>query len=88
LPGPLHTIEEALDATREYTTRDGRVFEGGPDHYARLAATKHLRDFLTAGRPPAKHVEEGDRLFTLEEIQTAIANNKKRNEAEKLRRPA
>ena len=46
-------IEDALDATREYTTKDGKVFHGGPDHYARLAATKHLREFLSAGRPPA-----------------------------------
>jgi hypothetical protein len=32
-------IEEVFDTTREYTTKDGKVFHGGPDHYARLAAT-------------------------------------------------
>jgi hypothetical protein len=63
-------IEDALDATREYTTKDGKVFHGGPDHYARLAATKHLREFLSAGRPPAlpaaallpHHLDDGIRV--------------------------
>jgi hypothetical protein len=79
----LRTIEEALDAKREYTTRDGGVFEGGPDHYARLAATKHFRDFLTAGRPPASQIEEKRRTFTLDEIEWAIQDHKKRKQAER-----
>jgi hypothetical protein len=41
-------IEDAFSATREYTTKEGQVFSGGPDHYAPLAATKHLPDFLSA----------------------------------------
>lgn len=84
----IRTIEEALDAKREYTTRDGGVFEGGPDHYARLAATKHFRDFITGGRPPVKQIEEKRRTFTLEEIEWAMAENQKRARAEKLKRPA
>jgi hypothetical protein len=38
-------------------SKDGQVVHGGPDHYARLAATKHFRDFLAAGRPLPKHEE-------------------------------
>jgi hypothetical protein len=67
-------IEDALDATREYTTKDGQVFHGGPDHYARLAATKHLREFLSAGRPPARHIEERDKTMTLEDLQRLLAH--------------
>jgi len=62
-------IEEALAAMREYTTKDGKVFGGGPDHYARLAATKHLRDLLGAGQPPPKPVEEQPRTLTLDDLK-------------------
>jgi hypothetical protein len=41
-----------LSARREYLTKDGQIMQGGPDHGARLAATKHFRDFLMAGRFP------------------------------------
>ena len=34
----VRVIEDAFSATREYTTKEGQVFSGGPDHYARLAA--------------------------------------------------
>ncbi len=69
----VHVIEEAFQARREYTTKEGEVQQGGPDHYARLAAAKQLRDLLTAGRPPAKEKpEEKRRHFTLEEIETAL----------------
>jgi hypothetical protein len=44
----LRAIEYALSARREYMTKDGLIVYGGPDHYARLAATKHFRDFLAA----------------------------------------
>ena len=50
------------------------MLHGGPDHYARLAASKHFRDFLTAGRPPAKHPEIQDGLLTMEQIQQVLAN--------------
>jgi len=40
----LHAIELALSARREYMTKEGQIIYGGPDHYARLAATKYLRD--------------------------------------------
>jgi hypothetical protein len=66
---------------REYTTKDGKVFGGGPDHYARLAATKHLRDLLGAGQPPAKPIEEQNRRLTLEEIELAIAEAQQKREA-------
>ena len=41
-------------------TKEGQIIYGGPDHYARLAATKHLRDFLSAGRPVPKQPEKED----------------------------
>ncbi len=42
------------------------------DHYARLAATKHFRDFLAAGRPTPKHPEKQERRgMTLEELEYA-----------------
>jgi hypothetical protein len=47
----MRAIEHALSARREYLTKDGQIMQGGPDHYARLAATKHFRDFLMASRP-------------------------------------
>jgi hypothetical protein len=46
----LRAIEHAMSARREYLTKEGQIIYGGPDHYARLAATKHFRDFLAAGR--------------------------------------
>src|SRR6186713_669936 len=45
----MRAIEHALIARREYMTKEGQIMQGGPDHYARLAATKHFRDFLSAG---------------------------------------
>ena len=47
----MRAIEHALSARREYLTEGGPDLQGGPDHYARLAATKHFRDFLMASRP-------------------------------------
>lgn len=66
-------IEDALEAMREYTTKDGTVFGGGPDHYARLAATKHLRDLLGAGQPPAKPIDEKMGIPTLQDIERYLA---------------
>ena len=54
----LRAIEYALSARREYMTKEGEILYGGPDHYARLAATKHFRDFLGAGRPVPKQPEK------------------------------
>ena len=58
--------------------KEGKILYGGPDHYARLAATKHLRDFLAAGRPPAPKQEEkvkgGMTLYQLQELIKAEAN--------------
>jgi hypothetical protein len=51
----MRAVEDALSARREYVTKDGQIMLGGPDHYARLAATKHFRDFLMASRPAPKH---------------------------------
>jgi hypothetical protein len=50
----FRAIEHAMSARREYMTKEVKVISGGPDHYARLAATKHFRDFLAAGRPGAE----------------------------------
>jgi hypothetical protein len=57
----LRIIEHALSARREYMTKEGQIIYGGPDHYARLAATKHLRDFLSAGRPAPKQPEKEEK---------------------------
>jgi hypothetical protein len=50
----VRVIDDALSAKREYMPKDGQILDGGPDHYARLAATKHFRDFVTVGRPAPK----------------------------------
>jgi hypothetical protein len=34
--------EHALSARREYLTKEGQIMQGGPDHYARLAADQAL----------------------------------------------
>ena len=69
----LRAIEHALSARREYMTKEGRIIYGGPDHYARLAATKHLRDFLSAGRPAPKHPEKEERKrLTLPELEELL----------------
>jgi hypothetical protein len=57
----MRGIEHALSARREYMTKEGQIIYGGPDHYARLASTKHLRDFLSAGRPAPKQPEPKNR---------------------------
>jgi hypothetical protein len=69
-------IEHAMSARREYMTRDRQIICGGPDHYARLAATKHFREFLAAGRPTPKHVEKQERRgMTLQELEELVANS-------------
>jgi hypothetical protein len=68
----LRVIEHGLSARREYATKDGTLIQGGPDHYARLAATKHLREFLTAARPAPQPPKEQKRTFTLQDIEEAI----------------
>jgi hypothetical protein len=72
----VRAIEHALSARKEYTTKDGQILQGGPDHYARLAATKHLRDFLAAGRPAPKHPEKQERRrMTLQELEELVAES-------------
>jgi hypothetical protein len=70
----LRAIEQALSARREYMTKEGQIIYGGPDHYARLAATKHLRDFLSAGRPAPKQQEKEEerRRITLPELEALL----------------
>jgi hypothetical protein len=69
----LRTIEHSLSARREYMTKDGQIIYGGPDHYARLAATKHFRDFLMAGRPAPKQPEKKEkRLVTLQVLEELL----------------
>ena len=54
-------------------TKEGQIIYGGPDHYARLAATKHLRDFLSAGRPAPKPPEKEERRrLTLPELEALL----------------
>jgi hypothetical protein len=69
----LRAIEHALSARREYMTKEGQIIYGGPDHYTRLAATKHLRDFLSAGRPSPKQPEKEERKrLTLSELEALL----------------
>ena len=69
----LRTIEHAFSARREYMTKDGQIVHGGPDHYARLAAVKHFRDLLMAGRPTPKQPEkEARRGMTLPELEALL----------------
>ena len=66
-------IEHALSAKREYMTKDGQI------HYARLAATKHFRDFVAAGRPAPKQVENQERkTLTLDELRRIVEDNAKK----------
>ena len=68
--------EHALTAKREYMTKDGQIIYGGPDHYARLAATKHFRDFMAAGRPAPKQPENQERkTLTLDELRRIVEDN-------------
>ena len=72
----MRAIEHALSARREYMTKEGQIMQGGPDHYARLAATKHFRDFLSAGRPAPKQPEPKNKLLTLPELQEMLRASK------------
>ena len=78
----LRAIELALSARREYLTKEGLVIYDGPDHYARLAATKHLRDFLSAGRPAPKHPEKQERRrITLQELEELLREDEAKKQA-------
>jgi len=68
--------ERALSATREYLTKEGQIMQGGPDHYARLAATNHFRDFLMASRPVLKQPEPKDKMLTLPELEAILKASK------------
>ena len=72
----MRAIEHALSARREYLTKEGQIMQGGPDHYARLAATKHFRDFLMASRPVPKQPEPKDKLLTLPELEAMLRASK------------
>jgi hypothetical protein len=74
----LRAIEHAMSARREYMTKEGQIVYGGPDHYARLAATKHFRDFLGAGRPAPKLPEKQQRRgMTLQELEELVASSER-----------
>ena len=78
----LRAIEHALSARREYMTKEGQIIYGGPDHYARLAATKHLRDFLSAGRPAPKQPEKEERRrMTLQEVEELLREDEAKKQA-------
>ena len=62
--------------TAEAFQYDGKICSGGPDHYARLAATKHFRDFLMASRPAPKQPEPKDKMLTLPELEAMLRANK------------
>ena len=78
----MRAIEHALSARREYLTKDGQIIQGGPDHYARLAATKHLRDFLMASRPAPKQPEKQERRrITLPELEELLREDEAKKQA-------
>jgi hypothetical protein len=57
-------------------TKDGQIINGGPDHYAWLAAAKHFRDFLAAGRPVPRQPENQERkTLTLDELRRIVEDN-------------
>ena len=68
----LRVIEHGFSARREYLLKDGTTFVGGPDHYARLSAVKHYREFLLAGRPAAKEEDKGRKRVTIEELDELL----------------
>ena len=72
----MRAIEHALSARREYLTKEGQIMRGGPDHYARLAASKHFRDFLMASRPVPKQPEPKDKMLTLPELEAMLKADK------------
>ena len=63
----MRAIEYALSARRECVTKEGQIMQGGPYHYARLAATKYFRDFPMASRPALEQPEPKDKMLTLPE---------------------
>ena len=76
-------IEQALSAKKEYMTKDGTIVQGGPDHYARVAATKHFRDFITAGRPVPKQADKQERrTLTLDELRRLVEEEARAKTAE------
>jgi hypothetical protein len=77
----MRAIEHALSARREYMTKEGQIMQGGPDHYARLAATKHFRDFLMASRPAPKQPEAKRQLMTLQELEEMLRVKEEQNQA-------
>jgi hypothetical protein len=79
----VRVIEQALSARREYTTKDGQIVDGGPDQYARLAATKHFRDFITLRWPAPKQPENQQQTkLTVDELRQVIeANARSREDA-------
>ena len=77
----MRGIEHALSARREYMTKEGQIIYGGPDHYARLAATKHLRDFLMASRPAPKQPEPKNKMLALPELEAMLRAKEEQNQA-------
>jgi hypothetical protein len=66
-------------------TKEGRIIYGGPDYYARLAATKHLRDFLSAGRPAPKQPEKEERRrMSLPELEELLRANAETNKQQSI----
>ena len=79
----LRVIEDAFSAKREYSTKDGQIFTGGPDHYARLAAAKHLRELIMAGRPAPKLPDDYGKPKTLsiEDIERVLRHREEQASA-------
>ena len=79
----VRVVEQALSAKKEYMTEDGQVVHGRPDHYARIAAKKDFRGFMTVGRPAPKQADKQERrTLTLEELRRLVEEDARAKTAE------
>lgn len=76
----LDVIADGMRARRVITIGLGQGMQekvdGGPDHYAQLAAAKVFKDLCLANRPAPKQEDEKKRGWTLDELrelQTVLA---------------
>jgi hypothetical protein len=76
LDGALDAIAASMKAIRTVVI-DGKIADGGPDHYARLTGAKRLLEFTLAGRPRPEKVDREFRGATYQEIEAALVQQQK-----------
>ena len=67
----IESLRGAFETRRSALTRDGDVFDLGPDYRAGLAVMRTLLDLLTQGRQPLKH-SPPPRERTYEELHAIV----------------